>query len=920
MKMMIGRRALASLFCCAAFPLLYGQSSPPAGREKWKPEDVVMAERASGFQVSPDGKWAVWVKHTGDKETDSSISNVFLSSLTEEREVQLTRGTADHSRPRWSPRGDLISFLSSRPLPKPKEELSKTQLWLMNPFGGEPWSLTEFERGVRSYEWIDKDTIIFSAEEDPSLYERRVKEKKDGSRVIDDVAHAPFVRLFKLAIPDKKVTRLTTNDDWIENWAVSRDGRMAVAVHAQYLSYEWDHKIAPRIYLHDLRTGEPRELFPDGKIRPYALHWARDGSGFYAVAPHTSHPVFYTATINLLHFYEVASGNTIQVNLDWANGLGEDLEVSNDGFVTLLAAGARFQPARYVRQAGIWTRVPVEGEHARNIFGLALGEDGRTILYNHSTASKPEQWYRATLDGGRLNSPVQLTKLNPQLQSKALARTELIRWKGALDEEVEGMLYYPHDYREGARYPLVVAIHGGPAGADFDAFDESWDYPVNLLNQRGAFVLRPNYHGSSNYGLQWVESICCGRYYDLEIPDIEKGVDYLIGKGWVDPARIGTMGWSNGAILSTQLIVTNPARYKAASAGAGDVEWISDWANVDFGQSFDAYYFGKSPLEDPELYIRKSPIFKMDRVQTPTIIFHGTEDRNVPTAQGWTYYRVLYHLGKVPVRFLLFPGEPHGLGKLSHQLRKVEEEMAWFDRYLFKTEQPVNEAFKEESPLGIELKKRSYRGIDEWYGMAFKPGASATATLIPEVVKRGEIEIGRFEVTRAQYAAFDRSYRIAAGTGNFPANGISLENAKAFAAWLGKLTGQIYRLPNEEEVRSLYKPRQGENTLDHWAGYAVNPEDAERLAAKLKELRGPDDLLKEVGSFQPDDSVEEEWIFDLGGNVSEWVLAPDGSGMQIGGNAGRPADSKSQFLKADLQYAGFRVVRGEAKKKEAAGK
>ena len=221
---------------------------------------------------------------------------------------------------------------------------------------------------------------------------------------------------------------------------------------------------------------------------------------------------------------------------------------------------------------------------------------------------------------------------------------------------MEGILYYPDNYEAGKKYPLITAIHGGPSGHDADAWADSWAYPNNLLTQRGAFVLKPNYHGSNNYGLKWVESICCGKYYDLETPDINAGVDYLVAKGLVDADRIATMGWSNGSILSTSLITTYPERYKVASVGAGDIEWISDWGNVMFGDSFDSYYFGKSPMEDPELYIRKSPFFKMDKVQAPVLIFHGTADTNVPPAQSWSYFRALQYYGKVPVKFVVFPG------------------------------------------------------------------------------------------------------------------------------------------------------------------------------------------------------------------------------------------------------------------------
>jgi formylglycine-generating enzyme required for sulfatase activity len=159
---------------------------------------------------------------------------------------------------------------------------------------------------------------------------------------------------------------------------------------------------------------------------------------------------------------------------------------------------------------------------------------------------------------------------------------------------------------------------------------------------------------------------------------------------------------------------------------------------------------------------------------------------------------------------------------------------------------------------------------------------------------------------------FDKSYKLDPGAENYPANGITLDQAKAYAAWLSKTTGQTWRVPNESEVSSLFEKKDGENTLDYWAGYAVNPDDTSRLKKKLEELPGSAPLLKPVGSFPGQGKADEELIFDLGGNAAEWVLTPDGKGKVMGGSADQPADSRASH-EPNPAYVGFRVVRGAAK-------
>lgn len=147
------------------------------------------------------------------------------------------------------------------------------------------------------------------------------------------------------------------------------------------------------------------------------------------------------------------------------------------------------------------------------------------------------------------------------------------------------------------------------------------------------------------------------------------------------------MGLSNGGILTAEL-TTRSTRYKAASVTAGTVEQASDWGPTKFGAAFDNYYFGKTPMDAPELYVARSAFYRMGRVRTPTLIMAGTEDKNVGPHQASLHYRALQHFGHAATRLLLFPGEGHELEQVTHQRRKLREELAWFDKYLFRTAGP----------------------------------------------------------------------------------------------------------------------------------------------------------------------------------------------------------------------------------------
>jgi dipeptidyl aminopeptidase/acylaminoacyl peptidase len=872
-----------------------------ADSKAWTINDVLNQQSASSFDISSCGKWVVWVKSNPDKEENQNVTDLFLSSLVDSTMVQLTRGKHRESNPKWSPDGKMIAFLSVRGKEKGQ------QIWLMNTRGGEPWTITDLKKGVQAYEWRNEKQVIFSAREDPSYYENELKEKKDDATVAGDQEHFWPVRLFQANIQSKKIERLSHNTGKIAEFAVSPDGRWVVTSESQDVHYPYDHRLPPKQFLYDLQEKSREEIFKETNMKPRRFVWALDGSGFYCSQPLASKPGDDYVSVQTLYYFDLKSKKYQPVPLNWKWQLGFfGYYITKDGLLASLAAGTKNKLAFYQPDGNTWKQTLLEDENAENIFIQHVDKKGERVIFSYSTASILSQINAGRIDGNKIVDQKEIIKINKNLTKKNIARSEVISWKGAKNDQVEGILYYPHHFEEGKRYPLMCVIHGGPAGADIDAFSERWSNYPNLLASKNCFVLKVNYHGSGNYGLKWVESIK-EHYYEYEVPDILTGIDYVIKKGLVDQDKLGIMGWSNGAILTIACVIEKPDMFKVCAPGAGDVNWTSDYGNCAFGAGFDNAYFGGPPWERPDYYIKKSPLFKMDRVKTPTIIFFGTNDTNVPTEQGWEHYRALQQIGKAPVRFILFPGEPHGLRKISHQRRKMEEELAWFDKYLFKPDsyRKPDEVLKKDSPLALAIKKRKISQVLGYYGIKEKGRLISEMEMVNDSLK-----VARFEVTRAQYMVFKHDYIYPPGTDNYPVNNITFEQAKAYCQWLSQLTGQKYDLPTEKEMKRLISKNKSnlknENTLDYWAGYSPTPDEVEELQPTIAELELSNLLLMEVCSRKP--MSEELMIFDIGGNVAEWCVTESSEGKIMGGSAVSPTDPKMEYQVPRMEYVGFRVV------------
>ena len=866
MKLNYAKIALAMLFLCA-FTTSIAQEKDP---KKWTPEDIINTESLGSVQFSPDNNMVVWTKRKPVKDKDRFVSDIYLTRLdiTDKdgfKTIQLTNAKENDYAPFFSKDGEFIYFQSSREKGK--------KLWKMSIYGGEPVAVHEFKNGISGIQWKDKNTIVFRSNEGQTLREQKLKELKDNVMVIEDTANWKPSRVYSFDLKTKKIQRITSNNKPVGSYTISPDGNWLVYTEARNISFAADAQKDPFTFLMNLKTGETTKIITDRGTPSYSFQFSKDNKGFYFTSSKTSSPEWNGAGATELFYFNIATMNYQKVNLDWDMGLGRGYVVVGNSVLATLANKAYLRLAYYYKSGDTWSKRSVKlDEKDDHTTILGVSEDGNRVAYRYSTASKLPKYYVATLSGSQFNYERELVKMNKKLEKKSITKSEVMYWKGAYDDEVNGILYYPENYEEGKKYPLVLSIHGGPTGVDLDMWSERWSTYPNILAQRGAFVLKPNYHGSGNHGQAWAESIKV-NYNKPELEDIYKAIQKLNDEGKIDMDKLGTMGWSNGAIITTALTIKYPDMFKFAAAGAGDVNWTSDYGTCRFGVSFDQYYIGGAPWDDVdgktynEKYITESFIFEIEKIKTPTIIFHGSEDRAVPRDQGWEYYRGLQQAGNTPVRFLWFPGQPHGLGKITHQLRKMKEELKWIDTYLFEKESKENKAFKKGSPLDklLKIEKAKVTANGNF-------GVEHEGTLIPEVlsIKKDSTSISKFEVTNAQFKAFDSNFSFDAGMDNYPAV-VSRKQADNYVKWLSELTGETYRLPNAAEAKKLHKSAHKAaakgNTLNYWAGYKITIDEVAMFREKLNEVQSH--LFKKVGKYTST-KVGDAMVYDLGGNVAEY--------------------------------------------------
>jgi dipeptidyl aminopeptidase/acylaminoacyl peptidase len=316
-----------------------------------------------------------------------------------------------------------------------------------------------------------------------------------------------------------------------------------------------------------------------------------------------------------------------------------------------------------------------EGIHAFGNFpNFAFSKDGKFAAAMRSTYNSPPEVFAGPLGEWR-----QLTNNNAGLQAN-WGKAESIDWTNE-EFNIQGWLVPPTKVEPGKKYPMVVFIHGGPSSVTTSDWPASFGMSraiIAALSMRGYYVLLPNPRGSYGQG----EDFTRANVKDFGSGDLRDdlaGVDAAIKKYPIDPNRLGVMGWSYGGFM-TMWTVTQTDRFRAAVAGAGIANWQSYYGQNLIGQ-WMIPFFGASVYDDPAVYEKSSPIRFIKNVKTPTLVIVGERDAECPASQSYEFWHALKTLG-VPTKLIVYSGEGHMFIEPKHQVDRLEQTMAWFDKHL----------------------------------------------------------------------------------------------------------------------------------------------------------------------------------------------------------------------------------------------
>lgn len=707
-----------------ALAVLATTSSAQQAPRTWTFMDQQLLRQVASPALSPDGTQLLYALSVPDWKEAKRFTDLYLVSTRDgvgsTRRLTFTNDRNETS-PRWAPDGSFFVFASNRDA---AAGATTQQLYLMRPDGGEARRITDAKDGVGAFafskdgKWIafsagktgEQQIMALSLADIDTARARSLTRhttpvgwwriSNDGQRLYfvaaDSVDRAnkermdrkfdvrirnqdiPLNHLWVVDIATGAERRLTQGDQFsVEGVTLSDDGKWAgirAYPNDRYARTSTEGGNHSDLYLLDLSSGTLERLTNNTDIGESALSFAPDGKTI-AFSASDDFKYFraskvYTRAIAATGtpFTKLGGGYDGDVSIGWWSDDSRTIYF-NDGVRATNQLLALDVASNTVKQL----------TDLKAALSVQKDDESGKILIQYSDPKTPTIHFVVDRAEDVVNraSWRQVTDANPHVASMLLGEEEEICWKSVDRKTTCGILVKPVGYAPGKRYPLIVAIHGGPQSADILTFNGG--YGAQAYAGDGYMVLKPNYRGSTNYGEAHKWGIV-NDYFRKGYEDIMTGVDKLIADGLVDGDRMGVLGWSAGGHW-TNWIITHTTRFKAASSGAGTANWISMYAQSDMQDVRANYLGGKPPYDDFEAYWKQSPIRYIKNAKTPTMIHVVDGDPRVPRPQSDELYMGLRKAG-VPTEYFVYPGNTHGIPDARNQLLKSVAEKAWMDHWI----------------------------------------------------------------------------------------------------------------------------------------------------------------------------------------------------------------------------------------------
>jgi dipeptidyl aminopeptidase/acylaminoacyl peptidase len=681
--MKLGFRTLILPLVLVLAPRVLAQQPSPTPR-LITVDDYFQIREVHDPQLSPDAKWVAYTVKTALLKSDKNEERLWMVPAAGGDAIPLTAEGSSSSHARWSPDGKFIAFLSER-------SEGKTRVWLLNRLAGEAERLTNTPQDVEDFAWSpDSRRLVLvlrdaSSEEledakenkDEPAGEKESKDKKKAEKPwvidrlqfkLDEMGYLDRRRthLYAFDLATKALSQITSGDFDDSEPAWSPDGK-SLAFTSNRSTPDPDATYNSDIWIvaadNTDKGAHPTQVTtnPGSDSSPA---WSPDGKWIAYVTQIDPH-LFDYATHHLA--VSPAAGGQAKVLTLALDRMVTGPRFSPDGkFIYFIADDDGTQNVCRIPASGGEVTRPVGGRVMVNDYSLAKTGD---LIAQVATIDRPDELY--SVPDGKLT---QITHTNAAFLSQLkLTHGEYVHFKSKDGTIVSGFLYKPVDYVPGKKYPAILRPHGGPVWAYYAEFD----HLPQLLAANGYVVLFPNPRGSTGRGQDYAKAIWAD-WGNKDYQDDMAMIDYAIEQGIAAPDKLAVSGWSYGGI-STDFIITQTTRFKAAISGAGSAFFTSMYGHDHYQRDYEIEL--GHPWENKAAWEHVSPFYRVASITTPTLFMGGEIDWNVPILGGEQMYQALKILGR-PTELIVYPGEYHEFKTPSHIKDRLERYLAWYAHYV----------------------------------------------------------------------------------------------------------------------------------------------------------------------------------------------------------------------------------------------